>query len=298
MKLADNDGAATQDQGGQTGDDTTQQLADETSTGSQDQGDAGTGDQGEADDEVVITIGEASPPSDEEEQHRAAPQWVKDLRTADREKTRKIRELEQQLAGKQQAEKPAAVAKPTLADCDYDEEAFESKLTAWHEQQRAAAAEQQQKADAEKKSQTDWQAKIDAYGAAKVALKVTGFDDAEAAVKEVFSPVQQAIMLDAVETPDLQAKLVYALGNNPAELKRISSITNPVKFAVAVANLEKKLTVTSRTKPPAPEREVRGTAPASGVTNSKLASLEAEADRTGDRSKVIAYRREMRRNQA
>lgn len=296
MKLAENDGAATQDQGDQTNDDTTQQQADETSTGAQEQGDAGTGDQGDADDEVVITIGEASPPSDEEEQLAAAPAWVKETRKVNREQARKIRELEQQLAGKQQAEKPAAVAKPTLADCDFDEEVFESKLTAWHEQQSAARAEQQQKADAEKKQQEEWQGKLTAYNTAKTALKVSGFDDAEAAVKEAFSPVQQAIMLDAIETADSQAKVVYALGNNTAELKRISSITNPVRFAVAMADLEKKLKVTSRKTAPPPERVVRGSATATGM-DSTLARLEADADKTGDRSKVIAYKRE-RRNQA
>jgi hypothetical protein len=43
---------------------------------------------------------------------------------------------------------------------------------------------------------------------------------------------------------------------------------------------------------------VRGTAGGATSVDNTLARLEAEADRTGDRSKVIAYKRERQQQQA
>lgn len=247
--------------------------------------------------EVVITLGDDSPPSDEEEAPQAAPAWVKELRKADREKAREIRELKAKLA---EAAKPAqaeAMPKPTLADCDYDEEVFETKLDAWKEQQRTVKAKQEAEAAQAEKQQQEWTAKKRAYDSAKSALKVPEFDAAEDSLKSVLSEVQQAILLEAVDSADMQAKLVYALGNNDSELKRLSSITNPIKFAIAVAALEQKLKVTPRKAPPAPEKTLSGRSTATGVTDNKLAALEAEAERNGDYSKVFAYKREMRRKE-
>ena len=50
-------------------------------------------DDGESD-EVVVSIGEEAPPP-EEPAH--APEWVRELRKSDREKSRRIRELEAKL---------------------------------------------------------------------------------------------------------------------------------------------------------------------------------------------------------
>jgi hypothetical protein len=262
------------------------------------QGSGGQDEDGE--DEVVITIDGVSPAPNEEEtdEQRNAPQWVKDMRKEHRELKRQKRELEQKLAEKAAAAAPAAVQvgeKPSLESCDFDAERFESELTAWHERKRKA----DEQADATRKeqeaAQQAWQKKLTAYGTAKTTLKVPDFEDAEEVVKGTLSPTQQAIIVSGAENP---ATLVYALGKNPAEAKKLASITDPVQFAFATARLETKLTVTPRKKAPAPERQVRGSA--AGVTgvDSQLERLEAEADRTGDRSKVIAYRREQRRAQA
>lgn len=272
------------------------QTGDETGTAAENEP-APAAAQGTEDEEVVITIGEEEPPaSNEEETNEPAPQWVKELRKSDREKAKRIRELEQQLTASQPGKQaPAEMAKPTLAGCDYDEDAYESKLTEWHANQAAIKAQQQEQADAEKKARDDWNARLAAYNTAKTGLKVDDYEGAEAVVLETLNQTQQAIIVNGAENP---AHVIYALGKNPAKAKELASIKDPVKYAFAVAKLETQLKVTPRKAPPAPERVVRGNAPAVGVTDSKLASLEAEADRTGDRSKVIAYRREQRRSQA
>ena len=48
---------------------------------------------------------------------------------------------------------------------------------------------------------------------------------------------------------------MYALGKNPKKAKELGEITDPVKFAFAVAKLETQLTVTSRKQVPPPEKK-------------------------------------------
>jgi len=241
-------------------------------------------------DDVVVTIGEETPPTEEETQ---APEWVRELRKTNREDKRRIRELEDKLNATKAAEtKPAALGKkPTLEDHDYDTEKFEQALTAWYDRKREADQAAAQAEAAQKEQQKVWQAKLDAYGKAKAELKVKDFDDAEAVAQDVFNVTQQGIMLQGAENPAL---VIYALGKNPKKAKEISTITDPVKFAFAVAKLETQLKVTQRKAAPPPERTVQGTGRVSGAVDSTLERLRAEAERTGDMTKVLAYKRQKR----
>ena len=239
-------------------------------------------------DDVVVTIGEESPPSEEESAH--APEWVRGLRKNYRELQREKRELEEKLKAVSGAEtKPAALGqKPTLEGHDYDAEKYENALANWYDQKRLAD-EQAAKAKAEATAaEQAWQAKLASYGKAKTELKVKDFDDAEATVQESFSSTQQGIILQGAENPAL---VIYALGKNPKKAKELAAITDPVKYAFAVAKLETLLKVTNRKAPPPPEGSVRGTGSTSGAVDSSLERLRAEAEKTGDYSKVVAYKR-------
>lgn len=272
-----------------------QQAADETS-GAEQQA-AQVDQQAEEDGEVVVTIGDEAPPAaaEDEVDGKPAPAWVKELRKQARDLAKENRALKEAQQAAQQQAAPAAQAvgeKPTLESCDYDAETYAEKLLAWTDAKRkadeqAAAARAEQEA-----AQAAWTAKQAAYNTAKAALKVADFDGAEHVVRETMNQVQQSIILSGADKPEL---LVYALGRSPAKAKELAAIKDPVRFAFAVAKLETQLKVQPRNTPPAPERAVRGTAGgATGVDNAE-ARLEAEADRTGDRSKLIAYRREKRR---
>jgi hypothetical protein len=188
--------------------------------------------------------------------------------------------------------------KPTLEGCDFDSDRFETELTAWHERKRQADDQAAKQRKEQEDAQAAWQQKLTAYGAAKTALKVPDFEDAEAVVLDTLNQTQQGILLHGPGSADVTAQLAYALGKNPAKLKELASIKDPIKFAFAAAKLETQLKVTPRKAAPAPERVVKGSAAgATGVDNT-LARLEEEADRTGDRSKVIAYKREQRNKAA
>ncbi len=249
-----------------------------------------------ADDEVVVTIGEEAPPTEEEEQHAKAPEWVRELRKTSREDKRRIRELEEKLKSTSATEHNPVVKlgkKPTLEEHDYDTEKFESSLAKWYEDKRKSDEQAAIAEAAAKKQQEAWQAKLDSYGKAKTSLKVKDFEDAEIVTQDVLSVTQQGIILQGSENPAL---VVYALGKNPKKAKELASETDPVKFAFAVAKLETQLKVTNRKAPPPPEKTVHGSGGTSGAVDSTLDRLRADAEKTGDYSKVLQYKRQKKQS--
>lgn len=243
-------------------------------------------------DEVVVTLGEESPPQEEPEH---SPNLVNKLRKMHREAQKKIRELE----AKQTAEpapKPVTLGpKPTLEGSDYDADKFEQALTTWHEQRRKVEEEEARVKREQTEAQKAWQGTLDAYGKAKAGLKVRDFDEAEEVVTEILSNTQQGIILSVSATP---AEMIYALGKNSGEAKKLAEIKDPLKFAAAVAKLETKLKVQKRAEVPAPERALRSTAPVSGSVDATLERLRNEARRTNDYTKVAAYKEKLKRQTA
>jgi hypothetical protein len=262
-------------------------------TGEETTGTAAGDEQGQGNEDVVVTIGEGSPPPEDET--APAPEWVRELRKNHRDLVKRNRELEEQLKASSAPAQKATVLgpKPTLKDpdIDYDEEKFSAALDAWHERKRKVDEEEARTKSEAKAAQDAWTAKVTAYGEAKAKLKVQDFDDAEATVQNTLSPTQQGVILQGAERPEL---VVYALGKNPQKLKELSAITDPVKYAFAVAKLETQLKVTNRKAPPPPEKTVQGSGSTSGAVDSNLDRLRAEAEKTGDYSKVIAYKNQQK----
>jgi hypothetical protein len=242
------------------------------------------------DDEVVVSIGEEAPPTEEEVR---APEWVRELRKTNREKERRIRELEAKLTATTTENKPVVTMgpKPKLEDHDYDADRYEQALDAWHERKRQHDLEAETVKRSELEQHQAWQAKLDSYGKAKAELKVRDYEDAEETVQQLLNVTQQGVVLQGADNPAL---VIYALGKNPKKAKEIAEITDPVKFAFAVAKLEKELKVTNRRAAPAPERIVSGTGRSSGAVDSTLDRLREEAARTGNMTKVIQYKAQKR----
>jgi len=241
-------------------------------------------------DEVIVSIGEEAPPP-EEQTH--APEWVRELRKTNRELQRQNRELQGKLQSTAQTEtKPVVLGKkPSLEEHDYDADKFEAALADWFERKRKAdeaAAKQEAEVMNQQKA---WQAKLDGYGKAKAELRVKDFEDAEAVAQELFNITQQGVVLQGADNPAL---VIYALGKNPKKAKELSDIKDPVKFAFAVAKLEKELKVTNRKAAPPPERIVSGTGRVSGAVDSTLERLREEAARTGNMTKVVQYKAQKR----
>lgn len=248
----------------------------------------------EATEEVVVTIAGESPTPEEEE--KQAPEWVRNLRKNYRELQREKRELEEKLKTVLPGPETNPVApgkKPTLEDCDYDSDKFESELADWFERKRQSEeAEAKQRAKQQEEQQI-WQKKLETYSQSKTGLKVSDFQDAEDTVLETLSVTQQGIILQGAQNP---AVLVYALGKNPNKAKELAKITDPVQFAFAVAKLETQLSVTKKQAPP-PEKRINGNG-SLGTSNAQLDRLREEAARTGDFTKVIAFKKQLKSQQS
>ncbi len=239
--------------------------------------------------EVVVSIGEEAPPPEE---HTPAPEWVKELRKTNRELQRQNRELQGKLQAAPPETKPVVIGnKPKLEDHDYDADKYEEALTNWFDRKRQADDVNAKQEAEVMNQQKEWRAKLDGYGKAKAELRVKDFDDAEEVAQQVFSITQQGVLLQGADNPAL---VVYALGKNPAKAKELAEIKDPVKFAFAVAKLEKDLKVTNRRQAPAPERIVTGTGRSAGAVDSTLERLREDAARTGNMTKVIQYKAQKR----
>ena len=256
------------------------------------------GDQGQDDDQhddegkLVISIGgEAPTPKDVDDFNgQPAPDWVKQMRKENRELKRQLKTA----PGTQQEQAKQEVTlgkKPTLDDHDYDADAYEQALDSWYDKKREYDHQEQSKKSEQESAEKQWETVISDFEQKKVGLKVSDFEEAEDTIKDSLSVVQQGILLQGAEN---SARVVYALGKNPKRLKEIASITDPVKFAFALAKLETQMKDNRRKAETPPEKGIRGSANISGGKDSKLEALEREAEKTGDRSKIIAHKRSLK----
>lgn len=243
------------------------------------------------DDELVVTFGEDSPPQEEDDgfNGQPAPQWVKDLR-------KKNRELEKQLKAAQPVVKETKEDlvlgnKPKLEEYAYDEDQYAEALDIWYDR-KAQVEKRKAEVDAEQqKTQEQIQAVVNSYNEKKQQLKVRDFDDAESELTDKLSVQQQGLILEGADNPAL---MVYALGKNKARLDELAKITNPAKFAFAVAKLETQMKTNTRKAAVAPEKTVTGSGSTSGTTDTTLDRLRKEAEKTGDYSKVVQHKRKLK----
>ena len=171
---------------------------------------------------------------------------------------------------------------------DYDTDKYETALTSWYDRKRKADEKAaRDKAEAEK-AEKSWAERLEAYQESKASFKADDFDEAEATVLEVLDQTQQGIIIHGATDPTL---LIYAMGKNEAKAKEIAEIKDPVKFAFAIAKLEATLKVSTKKPATQPEGKIVGNARPSGTVDSTLARLREEANRTGDYTKVMAYKR-------
>jgi hypothetical protein len=285
------------------------ELDEEADTSAAEDGaaEAGDGDEGDgesaaddAEDGVSISIGD--PAANEEDDPARAPEWVRELRKSNREKDRVIRERDAEIARLKgpngQAAEVVVGDEPTFEGCDYDPEKFKVQLRQWNERKAKADQQQRDRESALAADRTKWQNRMTAVQAEAAKLKVPDYEETVDTLETLFSPVQIGIVLGGPNDPKVSAALRYALGKNHKKARELAAIQDPVKFAFAVAHLEKELKVTPRKSAPPPERMARSSVAGAGAVDNTLAKLQAEADKTGNRTKVAAYIRSKQGKQA
>ena len=245
----------------------------------------------EEEEDVVVSINGEAPDPETEDDDRA-PDWVRDLRKEYRNEKRRAKELEQKIEQLERGSAPASQplgSKPTLEAADYDTERYETELASWYEKKRTHDDQQNVVQSQQKAVQKEWETKLESYHSSKAELKVKDYDFAEDVVQDNLSVMQQGMIVQGADNPAL---VVYALGKNPKKAKELASITDPVKFAFAVAKLETNLKVTKRKASSRPEKKISGTGRPSGSVDNTLERLRAEAEKTGDYSKIFQYKKQ------
>ncbi|MFL1475197.1 hypothetical protein ACJOYF_18555 [Acinetobacter baumannii] len=253
-------------------------------------------DEGEFD---IVLKGETPKKQEEDDFHgQPAPKWVKELRREKKESDRRIKELEGKLKEREKPEEVQLGEKPKLEEYGYDETdpKYLEALEEWVDQKLKLKEQERQKQLEEEKAQQAWQEKVSAYEDKKAKTKaiVKDFDDAEENVRDALTPLQHAMIIDGAENPDL---LIYHLGTNPKTLKELAALTSPSQFAFKAAKLDAQIEKVPRKPQTSPERKPSGSASLSGTTDSTLNKLRAEAEKTGDFTKVIAYKKQKRKTE-
>lgn len=236
------------------------------------------------DDELQVSFGDGDAPPQSEERDSSV---IRELRARNREQARELEALRRQ---QPQPQKIEVGEKPTIENCEYDTDRFEREYEAWT--QRKAEADRQQ-AEAQKSQaaqQEDWNRRLQALEAQKAKLNAKDYDQCAEEVKSLFDLQQQALIVRATDNPAL---MIVALGRNPAKAADLAKISDPVELIKALAKLEGKISVTTKRAPP-PEQIVRGSAPLSSQADKHLERLEKEAERTGDRTKIVQYKRRLK----
>ncbi len=212
------------------------------------------------------------------------PPLVKQLRN-------EIRERDRRLSAYEKPKQIEVGPKPTLEGCDYDEERFDAEYEAWQDRKRQAQALESEAGERAAAANQQFEKARARYHASAMAKKLD-IEEAEKKVADKLGPEMLGMMVMYSTAPE---NIVAALGKYPAKLDQIAAEPDPLRKIRLIWELEGKVTV-NRKKPPNPEAETiqRGAAPISGGSNKILEKLEKEADRTGDRSKLIAYRAQQR----
>ncbi|MEI5996833.1 hypothetical protein H3V53_06345 [Paraburkholderia bengalensis] len=257
---------------------------------------APAGGEGETEDDSTASGEHQTPPEGEENREPAQPaesrtfqEMRKNFNGALKDKRRLERELEE-LRSQLPKKEPELGPKPTLDQFDYDEAKFGEAYDAWMERKSALDRADQQRLNEQRRQQEELEAFKESYAARAKALGVDDFKESEAEVGSILNQTQTGLLMRGADDP---AMLVYALSKSPERLIELSRITDPVKFTVAVAKMEMNLNTRKQNRPP-PEPRISSERSTSANTggSSALDRLREEAARTGDYSKVVAYKRQ------
>ena len=180
--------------------------------------------------------------------------------------------------------------KPKLADFDYDEDKYDEALDGWKERKRTIEAQASTREAENQRVEREWQQDMQGYASKRDALGVADFEDAAEIVKSALTLPQQATIIKAAGNP---AAFVYGLARSDARLAELSKIHDPIKLAAAIARMEGGLKVVKRRRAAAPDRPAKGSSRLPGGTDKQLEKLETEADKSGDRTALIAYRKKL-----
>jgi hypothetical protein len=240
---------------------------------------------------------------DDDELEASDDPMIKKIRKVNRKKNHLLKERDKEIdrlnqvvdalqSGAQQETQPSQVGPanlepsepPKYEDFDTDEEF--NKATADHYTQEVDKAKLRAEYEAQAKEQQEaWDQRRKLYDEGKTRFK-GDFKKSEVKVMSHMSEEQLGIVVHAAKDPSL---LVRTLAADP-KAAELTAEKDPVRFAVALGDYQVRVsTKGSKKQKPTPEKMLKGGA-AAGTVDSQLAKLEADARKTGSRTKLIKYK--------
>jgi hypothetical protein len=216
---------------------------------------------------------------------------VKHLRQVARDAQREAAELRKQV---RQPETIEVGEKPTHAGCEYDEDKYEAELDAWKERKAAADRRTTEARTTNENQQRQIQERMAKLDREHAAL---GRPDADEALETVKAALGEAKLVGIAQLLDEEtdgAKFFYALAKNPQQLEALASQGDYVRLLKQVTKLEGQLKMVKRRTPPNPDTPERGSGKIAVQPNAvrkELEKLEKEAEQSGDRTKVAAFKK-------
>lgn len=237
--------------------------------------------------ELKVSIGDEEEEIPEKENSGILKRFRRENRQMSKE-LKKLRKEKQERDGPK--EKDLVLGpKPTFEGSDYDEEKFASDLEQWKDKKIQIQNKESETRKIQEEQNKAFQEKLETYNNKKKELPVSNFGEAEEVVLESLSDTQQSIVLQRSSNPAL---LVYALGSAPQKLDRLAKISDYVEFAFELAKIETEVKTTSKKKRmPKPEKMAKTSGKSTGAVDNNLDKLRAEAAKTGDFTKVLAYKK-------
>jgi len=229
--------------------------------------------------EDVVTFG------DEPEEDDAAPDLPKRLRTEIKERDRELAILRKQVAETADLRKPQPIEvgeEPTMEGCDWDDDRFKAEWGAWKERSVRAELAPVQEDELAVQAKKD----VERLQTGLATLTYPDAADVTAVSKSALTPQQEFSIATVAKD---SATFMYALGKNPAKLRELTAETNPIRFIAAVARMEDSMRIGKKAVA-APENIPVGDAMPKSADKEE-AKLLAEAERTGNRTALLAYRR-------
>ena len=227
------------------------------------------------------------------------PDLPKHLRDEIKSRNKEIADLKRRLAVQQPAVEEAIVVgdRPKLSDpdIDYDDDKFDAALDSWDERRRAAEKQENAREDANRTQKAEFEKVVERFTEQRTALKQPELQDRVQLVLDTISgPAQSAIAMHSTNA----ARLFAAVGGSAARLEKLSQLDakgDPLALMFEAGKMEATLQTTRKAPRAAdPDTPVRGRTIAAGSAEKQLAKLEAEAERTGNRTPVIAFKRAQR----
>lgn len=238
--------------------------------------------------EVVFGFGDES-----DEDHPDDTTVLRTLRQRQREDAREKAEMRRELDALK-AKLPTTEAlgpEPQMEDFGFDEQEWKAEWVKWNGKKAQHEARQTEAQKTQQAQQAAWQTRVGEFYTKAEELRIPNLKDIEQSISDAFGddPAGNAAKSILIYSGD--PRLIAALSASPAKLSELVALKDrPVELAIAVGELKGK---TVKKVLPKPDKALRGQAPSMGG-DKHLAKLEAEAARTGDRSKLIAYRAQLK----